>query len=45
MFDYSRRVKPLRLPVRLLRPTLPAASATRSSAYALARNGKERIAA
>ena len=28
-YDYSRRVQPLRLPVRLLRPTLPAARPVR----------------
>ena len=45
VYDYSRRVLPLRLPVRLLRPTVPAVRTGRSSAYGNARNCQERVAA
>ena len=41
MYDYSRRVQPLRVPARLLRPTLPAAQAIRC----VTPNCNDRIAA
>jgi hypothetical protein len=45
IYDYSRRVQPLSLPGRVLRPTLPQSVAPRATAYGIKHAGKERIAA
>ena len=43
--DYSRRVQPLSLPSRVLRPALPSTSAPRATAYGIKSARKDRIAA
>ena len=45
-YDYSRRLQPLSLPARLLRPTLPATNTPRTKAYGIKpAHSKDRIAA